>query len=577
MNIVALIPAYNPTSDLANQIRELAESIFSVIIVVNDGSAIEHDLIFDEIGKLEKVTVLRHAVNLGKGAALKTGLNYAYCYSPDHIGVVTLDADGQHLTKDVLNVAHALIDNRENLVMGVRGFDNDVPLRSKIGNSVTRYMFRMLMGQKLADTQSGLRGIPMSFIPRLLKIGSDGYEFELDMLLASKYSGRQIIEREIQTVYLEDNKSSHFDPLLDSMKIYFVLFRFMFASAMTAIIDYTVFLIVFTFTSNLISSQVAARLTAMIFNYTAVRKLVFYSEQKHSRTFPKYAALVFISGSLSYLMINLLLEFTSLNVISAKVVSELTIFLANFAIQRDFIFTRNRTQTDTNWDQYYSKPYKTATFTRRITADVLHRLIRQYAPHKEINFKLCELGGANSCFYEGIKREFNPALYHIIDNNKLGLKKFRERLGNDKSVALSNQNVLDLKQTPTFDMVFSVGLIEHFSVEDTKKAIAAHFRLLKPQGIAVISFPTPTFLYRITRFLAQLLGLWIFHDERPLRMDEVKHAFDEFGIILFDKIIWSIILTQRIMVVRNTLCAYENGNIALQSAQQHHSASLTHD
>ncbi len=553
MNIVALIPAYNPETRLISLVSELSESSLGGIIVVNDGSSVEHNAIFDEIGKLSGVTVLRHAVNLGKGAALKTGLNHAYCSFPDYIGVVTLDADGQHLTKDILNVACALMNNPENLVMGVRGFDHDVPLRSKIGNSATKYLFRLLMGKKLIDTQSGLRGIPMDFIPRLLKIDSNGYEFELDMLLASKYSGRQIVEQKIETVYIEGNKSSHFNPLLDSMKIYFVLFRFTIASLLTTVIDYTVFLLTLAFTSSLLSSQIAARLTAMIFNYSAVRKLVFYSEQKHSQTFPKYAGLVFTSGSLSYLMIHALSEYTFMSVITAKVISESTIFLANFAIQRDFIFTRSRKQTGTDWDRYYSKPYKTATFTRRITESVLHRLIRQYAHHGESSFNICELGGANSCFYDGINRQFNPAQYFIIDNNRLGLERSRERAGNDNSVVLLNADILHLKEEPTFDLVFSVGLIEHFCVEDTKEAIAAHFKLLKKHGIAVISFPTPTFLYRITRFLSELLGLWMFHDERPLREDEVKYALDGLGTIEHNKIIWPIMLTQRIMVVRKNI------------------------
>jgi putative flippase GtrA len=551
MNIIALIPAYNPSGELIALVRELSDSQFCAIVVVNDGSLPDSDPVFAEIGQFSKVTILRHGINLGKGAALKTGLNHAYCYFPSLTGVVTLDADGQHTAQDALSVAHTLANNPGKLVIGARGFDNNVPLRSKVGNSATSFLFRILMGQKLTDTQSGLRGIPTGFIPRLLKINSNGYEFELDMLLASKYSGQQIIETGIETVYIEGNKSSHFNPLLDSMKIYFVLFRFILSSALTAIIDYSVFFLVFAFTGSLISSQISARLTAMIFNYSAVRKLVFYSEQKHSQTFPRYAALVLASGTISYLMINALLAYTSLNVISAKVISELMIFLANFAIQRDFIFTRNRKQTSTDWDRYYSKPYKTATFTRKVTEGVLHSLISRYKPDAVTALALGELGGANSCFYDGIKRRFNPARYYVIDNNKLGLERFKGRVNSDSSVVLVDEDVLTLGPDPILDLVFSVGLIEHFGVDGTQKAIAAHFKLLKPQGIAIISFPTPTFLYLATRFLAETLGLWIFHDERPLHKSEVKPVLDTFGVVVYDKIIWSIFLTQRIMVVRS--------------------------
>lgn len=230
MKIVALIPAYNPPEHLVALVRSLAVSEFSHIIVVNDGSLATSESIFQEIEEIGNVTLIRHAVNLGKGAALKTGLNYALCYFGDHIGVVTIDADGQHLVVDALQVGKELEKNPESLVLGVRAFDKEVPLRSRLGNTITKYMFRLLMGQRLTDTQTGLRGIPKSLIPTLLKIDSAGYEFELDMLLACKYGGRSIIEKEIRTVYIEGNISSHFNPVVDSMKICFVLFRFMLAS-----------------------------------------------------------------------------------------------------------------------------------------------------------------------------------------------------------------------------------------------------------------------------------------------------------------------------------------------------------
>lgn len=342
MQVTAFIPAYNPPDKLIPLVRELSASDFSSIVVLNDGSDSTCDPIFKEIESIEKVTLLQHAVNLGKGAAIKTGLNFIYCHFPQHIGVVTIDADGQHLTVDALNIAQTLQDKPDSLVIGVRKFDKDVPLRSMFGNILTKKLFHILVGQKVTDTQSGLRGIPREFITKLLKIDSNGYEFELDMLLACKYSDRIIVEKEINTVYLEGNKSSHFNPILDSMKIYFVLFRFTFTSLISAAIDYTVFFLTYSLSSSLTASQVSARLVSMLFNYSAVKRLVFYSGQKHEKTFPKYVALVLISGSISLLLINLLVTYTPLKVFPAKIISELIMFIANFAIQRDFIFTRHK-------------------------------------------------------------------------------------------------------------------------------------------------------------------------------------------------------------------------------------------
>ena len=341
MELTAIIPAFNPPQELVGFVRQLAASEFAKIIVVNDGSTRQCDSVFQAIEGIQKVTLLRHAINLGKGAALKTAFNHACCYFGDHIGVVTIDADGQHLLEDALEVADVLKNHPENLVMGVRTFGKNVPLRSKVGNILTSFLFRLLIGQKLSDTQSGLRGIPKSFLPRLLKIGSNGFEFELDTLLTWKYTGRQIIEQPIQPVYIKGNESSHFNPIMDSMKIYFVLFRFTLASLSSALIDYAVFILIYGLTSNLLAGQACARLVSMLYNYSVVKKMVFFSGEQVTRTFPKYLALVIFSGTISYLLIKVLTQFSPLPVIAAKAIVESLVFLANFAIQRDFIFVKN--------------------------------------------------------------------------------------------------------------------------------------------------------------------------------------------------------------------------------------------
>lgn len=326
----------------------------------------------------------------------------------------------------------------------------------------------------------------------------------------------------------------------------------MLASSLTAIIDYTVFWAAYNYSFSLITSQVSARFIALLFNYPVVKKMVFYSDRPDSKTFPKYLTLVLFSGFISYNIIKVLMTALGVTVITAKIIAELLIFLANFAIQRDFIFTRKKRGTRTDWDLYYSKPFKSATFTRRITENVLQRLIKNYTDASNDKLLIGELGGANSCFFDSIKARFGPAEYHIIDNNRFGLLKFQERVKNLDSVFLHNDDILNLNLKLALDMVYSVGLIEHFSPEDTRKAVEAHFRILRPNGVAIISFPTPTFLYRISRFLSETLGLWIFHDERPITEEEISSAVKDYGTILYSKIIWPILLTQRIVVVRKT-------------------------
>ena len=163
---------------------------------------------------------------------------------------------------------------------------------------------------------------------------------------------------------------------------------------------------------------------------------------------------------------------------------------------------------------------------------------------------MMEFGGGNSCFYELFDETFQPKAYYIVDNNQVGLDEFSRKIGKRENTYLINQDILDPSLKVECDVVFSVGLIEHFSVENTRKAILSHFDVLKKGGILILGFPTPTFLYKITRKISELLGLWMFHDERPLKISEVLDTVSPFGELLEKKIIWSIFLTQAMLVIK---------------------------
>jgi len=549
----ALIPAYNPERNLVQIVTGLLQQGFRDIVVVNDGSDPACSALFGALKQIEGVRLLQHAVNLGKGAALKTGLNHIYCELPHIKGVVTLDADGQHLPADAARLAAELLLSPETLLLGARSFSAGIPLRSRVGNLLTKRAFQALVGTKLTDTQTGLRGIPRDFVPILLKIPTNGYEFELDMLLACKYTQRLIKEIPISTIYLEGNSSSHFNPLLDSMKIYVVLFRFLFTSLITAAIDYTVFYTLYRSGSSLLLSQGAARACAMLFNYTAVKKIVFLSRRRHRETLPRYILLVLLSGTVSYFLITSLTSVVDVPVIAAKACAEGLIFLVNFAIQRDFIFSKKPQGSGTNWNDYYANPYKTASVTRKVTEHYLVGLIQKYSPVPIKGLTIAELGGANSCFFNTIMKRVDPKQYHVYDNNLVGLDKMEKRVRAHDRLFLHAQDVLTLPEINSYDLVFSVGLIEHFNEHDTKSAILAHFKLLKPGGVAIISFPTPTLLYRGSRWVAEVTNSWIFHDERPLERSEVVTTLEKAGTIAFERLNWVIFFTQRMMVVRKNL------------------------
>ena len=168
MLIPVLIPAYKPGRALVELVRRLSAAAVSAVIIVDDGSGPSYQSLFEELRLFPRTHLLRHAVNLGKGAALKTGINYALCNFPCMCGMVTADADGQHAFEDILAVAAKIKEGTGALILGVRQFrGNTIPLRSRLGNALTRGVFRVLVGESVADTQTGLRGIPAALLPAL--------------------------------------------------------------------------------------------------------------------------------------------------------------------------------------------------------------------------------------------------------------------------------------------------------------------------------------------------------------------------------------------------------------------------
>jgi glycosyltransferase involved in cell wall biosynthesis len=551
--LAILIPAFQPGETLPDLVNALLRLTNEAIVVVDDGSGPDFAPIFDRISADCRVHLVHHAVNLGKGNALKTGMNYALVHFQDLVGVVTADADGQHTPDDIVRVAEKLRAHPQALVMGARAFSGEVPWRSRLGNDLTRFFMRYLVGHNLIDTQSGLRGIPAPLIPHLLRIQCAGYEFELDMLIACKHQGFPIIEEPIRTVYLEGNRSSHFHPVFDSMRIYFLLFRFTIVSLLTAIIDNLAFIYAFGLTGGRAESQVAGRLVAMVFNYLGARSLVFQSRQRHAIVAPKYVAVVAINCALSYALISVLQSSFGIRTVPAKLLAEGCLFLINFFVQRDFVFTRRKPlHAATDWTTYYAKVPATARLTRRYTTRVLLDVMRRYVRPADSGsgVSIVEIGGANSCFLDSILTAISCQSYDVVDTNQYGLSLLANRAGGAGIVRLHNESVLGLSLDRPADLVFSVGLVEHFDPVRTREAVLAHLANVRPGGTTIITFPTPTLLYRMTRTVIESVGLWNFPDERPLAPREVIAALRERGEVLYEKTLWPLMLTQHLVVAR---------------------------
>lgn len=235
-------PAYKPTDILVDFCKELGK-YFQQIVVVDDGSGEKYESIFNEVENIDFCTVLRHYTNMGKGRALKTAFNYCLSLKNKEVfGVITVDADGQHCIEDILNVSRAMKET-QGLVLGCRSFeDKKIPFRSRFDNILSCKVYNWLCGINISDTQTGLRGLPFRFLEMACCTCGERYEYETNMLLDAKEYGLEFVEVPIKTIYEKGNPSSHFNPLVDSLKIYTVLFKYSISSLISVLVDYAVYI-----------------------------------------------------------------------------------------------------------------------------------------------------------------------------------------------------------------------------------------------------------------------------------------------------------------------------------------------
>lgn len=226
--VALLIPMLNPDQKFITLLEDLSGEGFRNIVVVDDGSPLHCEPLFQKAEQEFGCTVLKNVCNMGKGYSLKRGLQHACEQFEDVSAIVTIDGDGQHIPTDIRAVSKAALDFEDKLIMGCRDFSDKelVPFRSRFGNLVTCSIMRLACGITLSDTQTGLRGIPKSAVEKMIQIEGDRFEYETNVLLHCKDMGLDIHEVTIQTVYIEENKTSHFNPLKDSWKIYSKIFAY---------------------------------------------------------------------------------------------------------------------------------------------------------------------------------------------------------------------------------------------------------------------------------------------------------------------------------------------------------------
>ena len=361
-NMAVIVPVYCPDEKLLGVIEGVHEAGFGHIFVVDDGSYMgaesteqkaEFENIFSRLP--EYVDLTRHVVNKGKGAALKTAIARIEAVMKQERergdfteikGIVTVDADGQHLTEDIVNVSNMLIERPNDLILGSRAFDQDVPLKSQMGNTITRGVFALASGVKIRDTQTGLRAFSVNLIPFMKAVEGERYEYEMNMLLDAAHKKIGMKEVTIKTVYLDGNKTSHFHVLRDSALVYKNILKFSASSLIAFVIDFVMLFVFKAIFGNfalaagttLLMAVVSARLVSSFSNYMINKKIVFGERTRNNNTLIKYYLLASGVLILNYLILEVLSIRLGMPLGIAKLIAEVTLFFVSYTVQKRFIF-----------------------------------------------------------------------------------------------------------------------------------------------------------------------------------------------------------------------------------------------
>ena len=338
---VVLIPAYKPDERLIDLTRELIDNKLDVLLVDDGGKeAFRH--IFEACRSLG-AEVAVHAVNMGKGRALKTGINAALLRWPDMAGIVTADADGQHTPKDILRLIDALHEHPDKLVLGSRAFTGNVPKKSLWGNMITRTVYALVSGVKVGDTQTGLRALPRCALEAMARIDGERYEYEMNVLLKLREMNLGVFEVPIETIYINDNAGSHFNPVRDAIKIYAVIFKHMlsyiFSSGLSCVIDVSLYWLFLALGLHRAASNVIARAISSQVNYRMNKNIVF-GKNGGKYSMVKYYALCIVQGAISTGLVWWLPTVLPVSAGFIKIPVDVMLFVFSYMIQRDYVFNQ---------------------------------------------------------------------------------------------------------------------------------------------------------------------------------------------------------------------------------------------
>ncbi len=365
--VTVVLPSLDPDEKLLTVVDGLLAQGFDDIILVNDGSKPENLHYFETAAAHPQIHVLHHPKNQGKGAALKTAFRWFLENRPHQKGVVTVDGDAQHHPEDTAACAVNMVQSSR-ITLGVRDFSlPHVPQRSRSGNRITSLVFKIFVGMTISDTQTGLRAIPTGVLELLTQVAGDRFEYETNMLLEMKRQNLPFDEVKIRTVYIEENKSSHFRAVRDSWRIYKLIlahfFRYTLSSILSALVDEGLFALLTHLLQHRLTGfaltaipTTGARAVSSLFNFMVNKKLVFRNHGVTAKTLGKYYLLAIPTALLQivlthgvYLLFGISENQTLLRAVIYGIVMAV-LFIVTFLAQQRWVFAEKTAKKENSYE-----------------------------------------------------------------------------------------------------------------------------------------------------------------------------------------------------------------------------------
>lgn len=343
LTFCALIPAFNPGEIINDVINKTLHHV-DHLILIDDGCDKNNAEYLMQHATDPKVTLITHPNNKGKGHAIHTGFAHFLTRREDYL--IMLDSDGQHEPDEIKHFKTLTKENLSDFVIGVRGEQDKMPFKSKVGNKGMSNLFYLATGEKLKDTQSGFRLLSRDFVKTFINECPPGrYETEMKMLFLAAKTPKGIEQVPISTTYIDNNSNSKFRPIKDSFRVLSTFLKFTSVSIASFVVDFLIYLFLLSLNVNFLHAHMASRSLSGVFNFTLNREFVFKNKDSILKTSGKYLLAVLVSMAISSFLLWVLV--TQLNGAEtwSKPIAEVMSFILNFFVVKHFVFATTNADT----------------------------------------------------------------------------------------------------------------------------------------------------------------------------------------------------------------------------------------